>query len=115
MGIGGWELWMGELGLDQIRKFFFLNLKIFSIFRFFSPFFDFSKWKEEMYEELKTNISYVVGLMPGLKPHLISGGFDLEPLQLDTTFWENGKCPIFRFLLFPIFFMDFKGIINPTI
>ena len=72
MGIGGWELWMGELGLDQIRKFFFLNLKIFSIFRFFSPFSDFSKWTEEMYEELKTNISYVVGIDARTKaaPHI---------------------------------------------
>ena len=70
---------------------------------------------EEMYEELKTNISHVVGIDARTKaaPHI--GGFDLEPLQLDTTFWENGKCPIFRFLFFPIFLMDFKGIINPTI
>ena len=68
-----------------------------------------------MYEELKTNISYVVGIDARTKAHLISGGFDLESLQLDTTFWENGKCPIFRFLFFPIFFMDFKGIINQTI
>ena len=53
--------------------------------------------------------------MAGPKPHLIWEGVDLEPLQLDTTFWENGKCPIFRFLYFPFFFMDFKGIINPII
>ena len=67
MGIGDWGI-----GVGSNKKIFFFKFKNFFHFPIFSPFSDFSKWTEEMYEELKTNISYVVGIDARTKaaPHI---------------------------------------------